>query len=119
MIDKSLIAVALMGAHWVLYLLVGLSIVSVGIMIERTIFYARRRVDSANLGLKLAQLLELGDVAGAEALVAEADAMEARVVHQGLRALGRGLAAHEVMDGELTRQRSRFERRLLFLGTLG
>jgi biopolymer transport protein ExbB len=119
MLDKSLIAFALLGAQWVLYLLIVLSIISVGIMIERAIFFARRRVDSAGLGARLAQMLAAGQVDQARSLVESSDGMEARVAAEGLRVMGSGAKTEDLMSGELTRQRSRFERRLLFLGTLG
>ncbi len=38
---------------------------------------------------------------------------------QGLRGLDYGAAVDELMDGELVRQKARFEERLSFLGTLG
>ena len=44
--------------------------------------------------------------------------METQVLAEGLRGLGQGAEVDAVMAGELTRQRSRFERRLMFLGTL-
>jgi biopolymer transport protein ExbB len=92
MLEKSLLAFALVGAHWVLYLLIALSVVSVGIMIERAIFFARRRADARQLSAELAQLLAAGQVDQARLLVAAQDGMEERALA---------------------------ERRLLFLGTLG
>ena len=92
MLEKSLLAFALVGAHWVLYLLIALSVVSVGIMIERAIFLARRRADARNLSAQLAHLLAAGELDQARALVASQGGTETRV---------------------------RLERRLLFLGTLG
>src|SRR5436305_15084187 len=119
MIDRSLIAFSLMGAHWVLDLLIVLSVVSVAIMVERALFYARSRVDARDLKARLSHLLEDGDVAGARALFDSLDGMEARVLSEGLRGLGHGVAIEELMESELGRQRARFEQRLMFLGTLG
>jgi biopolymer transport protein ExbB len=119
MLDRSLVAMSLMGAHWVLQLLLVLSLISVAIMVERALFYLRHRIDARALAERLEQLLDEGDLAGARALVAPGDAMEARVVCEGLRGLDQGASVQELMDGELTRQRTRFEQRLIFLGTLG
>ncbi len=119
MIDRSLVTMSMMGAHWVLQLLVVLSFVSVAIMVERALFYLRHRIDARALADRLGQLLDAGDVAGARALVQSGDAMEARVLAQGLRGLDYGAAVDELMDGELVRQKARFEERLSFLGTLG
>jgi len=119
MFDKSLVVLSLMGAHWVLQLLLVLSLISVAIMVERALFYFRHRIDARELATRLGQLLDEGDLAGARALVAPGDAMEARVLCEGLRGLDHGASVEQLMDGELVRQKSRFEERLMFLGTLG
>src|SRR5438445_625065 len=49
MLERSMVAFALLGAEWVLYLLAILSVLSVAIMFERGIFYARRRMDVTGL----------------------------------------------------------------------
>jgi biopolymer transport protein ExbB/TolQ len=120
MLERSMVAFALLGAEWVLYLLVALSVASVAIMIERIIFYARRRIDVGELGDRLGALLDRSDLQGAKALLAGSDGMEAHVVARGLASFARGReSVRELMTGELIRQRARFERRLMFLGTLG
>ena len=45
------------GAEWVMWLLVGLSVVSVAIMLERTWFFWSHRDDIASLANELRQLL--------------------------------------------------------------
>ena len=120
MLERSMIAFALLGAEWVLYLLAVLSVLSVAVMIERGIFFAKRHVDIGALSKQLASRLDAGDLEGARGLLAAQDGMEAHVVAEGLHSLGLGKdAVREVMAGELVRQRTRFERRLIFLGTLG
>ena len=42
---QQLVDFALLGAEWVLFLLVGLSVLSVAIMVERGMFFYRRRID--------------------------------------------------------------------------
>ena len=44
MIVQKLLAIVNLGAAWVLWLLIGLSVVSVGIMIERGAFFLGRRL---------------------------------------------------------------------------
>ncbi len=119
MLDRSLVTMSMMGARWVLELLVVLSLISVAIMVERALFYLRHRIDARALAERLGALLDEGDLAGARALVGPGDAMEARVLSEGLRGLDHGASVQELMDGELVRQKSRFEERLTFLGTLG
>ena len=117
--DRTLVAFSMMGAHWVLQLLIALSVVSVAIMIERILFYARHRVDAAEMAARLERLLDDGNVAGAYSLFSTVDAMEARVLAEGLHGLSSGASIDALMDSETTRQRARFEKRLMFLGTLG
>ena len=47
---ERLSRVALLGSAWVLYLLFGLSIFSIGIMIERYIFFTTHQDDNDKLG---------------------------------------------------------------------
>lgn len=120
MLERALVAFSLLGATWVLWLLVGLSVLSVTVMIERAIFYFRRRVDSRALTAELNPFLEKRDFAGARALLERRDSMEAHVLAAGLGTIDRGVrAVSETMDAELARQKSRFESYLIFLGTLG
>lgn len=115
-----MVAFALLGAEWVLYLLVILSVISVAIMIERAVFFAKRRVDVKRLAEELGALLDKTDVDGATRLLDARDGMESHVVATGLRSVRLGGAAvRDLMAGELVRQRTRFEARLIFLGTLG
>jgi biopolymer transport protein ExbB len=89
-------------------------------MIERAIFYLRRRVDSRALSDQLGPLLDRKDFAAARALLEKEDSMEAHVLRAGLGTIDRGArAVSETMDAELIRQKSRFESYLIFLGTLG
>ena len=117
--DRSLIAFSMMGAHWVLELLIALSVLSVAIMIERVVFYFRHRVDAAQMASRLERLLDDGNVEGAYSLFSTVDAMESRVLAEGLHGLYSGASIDALMDSETTRQRARFEKRLMFLGTLG
>lgn len=120
MLERSLVAFSLLGATWVLWLLVILSVLSVAVMIERAIFFLKRRVDARELEGKLASLLDRKDYAAARALLAGADSMEAHVLSAGLGTIERGpRVVSETMEAELLRQRTRFEAYLIFLGTLG
>lgn len=120
MLERSMTTFALLGAEWVLWLLVVLSVLSIAVMIERGVFYARRRIDIKAMANQLDGLLQKNDVSAAKALLAGRDAMPTQVVGEGLNHLARGsVVVSEMMAGELVRQRGRFERRLIFLGTLG
>lgn len=120
MLERSIVAFAQLGAEWVLWLLVVLSVLSITVMIERAIFYARRRIDVRRLTEDLGRKLDDSDVKGALDLLRRFDGMEAAVLTAGLGILERGRrAVSETMDAELVRQKARFDANLIFLGTLG
>ena len=117
MLTRTLLAFTTLGAEWVLWLLVLLSVASVGIMIERALFFARRRLPDPD---GLSRLLLEGDLAGARAEVQGLEGMEAEVVRAALdNAAGGPAAVSEVVNARLERARLEYERRLAFLGTLG
>src|SRR6266516_2999780 len=91
MLERSLVAFSLLGATWVLWLLVSLSVLSVAVMIERGIFYLRRRVDTRAFQDRLASFLEKKDFVGARAMLSGEDTMEAHVLGAGLGSIDRGL----------------------------
>ena len=111
---------ALLGAEWVMYLLVGLSVLSVAIMVERVIYYASRKADADALIAKIKRALGGGD---REAIMKDLMAdpsMEAAVAREGLREAERGAgAAGEAMQGARGRERQGQEKNLVILGTIG
>ncbi len=108
------------GAGWVMWLMIGLSIVSVAIMLERTWFYFSLRDDIAQLADKLRKSLRASDLDEARKLIDGSPSAEAAVVSAGLAEADRGArAADEAMKGAAALQRLRLERRLAFLGTVG
>ena len=110
----------LLGAEWVLWLLVGLSILSVGIMIERVLFLGARRVQAESLAREVRKALEEDDLGALEKRYSASQAMAARVALRGLAERNRGTdAASEAMNSEKTRAKKDYERYLIVLGTLG
>ncbi|HEX7670942.1 MAG TPA: MotA/TolQ/ExbB proton channel family protein [Polyangiaceae bacterium] len=108
------------GAQWVMWVLIGLSVVSVAIMLERAWFYWSLRDDLVRLASDLRDLLRNGDIEGARKKMEASPSAEAAVVVAGLMEVDRGgRAAEEAMHGALALQRMRLERRLAYLGTLG
>ncbi len=57
MLTQLFLKLTLVGAEWVLWLLVLLSFVSVGIIVDRIWYFAEHRVDVADLAAKLEQFL--------------------------------------------------------------
>jgi biopolymer transport protein ExbB/TolQ len=116
---KTVLGLPIFRSEWVLYLLIGLSVISVGVMLERWIFYLRRGVNVDALRDALAKLLGQGDYAGAAALLARHDSLETNAVLAGLKAYDKGPeSVEDLIAGALGRERARYERRLNFLGTM-
>jgi len=108
------------GAEWVMYLLIGLSILSVGVMLERWLFYSRRAIDVDEVRARLQRRLDADELQEALDWLAKSESMEGRVAATGLRCFARGPAAmEEQMLAILAQERLRYEARLPILGTLG
>ncbi|HKQ68745.1 MAG TPA: MotA/TolQ/ExbB proton channel family protein [Polyangiaceae bacterium] len=108
------------GASWVMWLLLGLSVVSVAIMLERGWFYYSLRDDLGALARSFGDYLRRGEVKEAQRLLENSPSAEAAVVVAGLVEAPRGAeAAEEAMAGAAALQRMKLEKRLVFLGTLG
>jgi biopolymer transport protein ExbB len=116
-IAERLLAFTLLGAGWVLWLLLALSVVSVAVMVERAIYFGSRRMSAS-----FPRLLDLclkGDLKAAAA-IATSDAMEAEVVRAAASVSEGGNAAVEkAVQSTIDRRRLEYERWLFILGTLG
>jgi len=119
-IQQRMTAFALLGATWVMWLLIGLSVVSVAIMLERAYFFAVTRDDIDALRKDLLDALRRGDLAAARKRMQGSRSFEASVAMAGLDSAGDGAAAAtERIAGEEKIARLRMERNLAFLGTVG
>ncbi len=117
MLTQKLLAITHLGADWVLWVLVALSVMSVGIMIERAIFFLARRLPDPD---GISRRLLAGDLAGAGKAVEGVMGMEADVVRAAVEHAGKGPdAVVEVVNARMERSRLDYEQRLAFLGTLG
>lgn len=117
MLSRQLLALTNLGAEWVLWILVALSILSVGVMIERAAFFLSRRASDPDA---LLRRLLAGDLAGAAGAVEGRSGMEAEVVRAAVAHAPKGPdAVREVVSATIERARLQYEERLAFLGTLG
>ncbi len=120
MLVESLLEVMLTGSEWVLWLLLLLSLWSIGIMIERALFFRRRNVNQERISDQLQPLLRAGDLPGVARLIESWPGGEATVLRAGLEAAPHGRAAVEkTVHAALVCEQQRLERRLSILGTLG
>ncbi|HMA97470.1 MAG TPA: MotA/TolQ/ExbB proton channel family protein [Polyangiaceae bacterium] len=108
------------GAAWVMWIMIGLSVISVAIMLERAWFFHSLRDDIGQLASKLRAALRDDDLEQAKKLLEASPSAEAAVVVAGILEADRGAqAADQAMMGAVALQRLRLERRLVFLGTVG
>jgi biopolymer transport protein ExbB/biopolymer transport protein TolQ len=120
MLIQRLMKVAMLGSEWVLYVLLGLSVLSITAMLERWLFFRKRTVDLDVLRKDLVARLNADDITGAEKLLDKSPAIEARVVREALRWLPGGAEAMaDAVDSELARIKRELERGTNLLGTLG
>lgn len=120
MLTELFLKFALVGAEWVMWLLVAMSLLSGLIMVERGVFYGKRATDIDDLRLRLGEALEAKDFKKAGELLKGNDSMEARVVLFGLRQHERGPeAVEDLLSGALATEKNRYERGLAVLGTIG
>ena len=120
MIVDYLLRVARIGSEWVLYLLIALSVISIGVMVDRWLYFRRLRDPSRGLRERIASALRKGDLAEAERLLGKSSTVEARVVTQALAwRHGGPRAVADALDSELGNARAELERGLNFLGTIG
>jgi biopolymer transport protein ExbB len=95
-------------------------VISIGLMVERALFFRRIRDDVPGLARELESLLRAGRYRDAIERMSRSPSAEAAATLAGLRAADLGpVSAEKAIDGALALERSRMERGLAFLGTLG
>ncbi len=118
-IQERLTAFAMLGAEWVMWLLVLLSIVVLAIVLERAYYLLTTRDDLASLKASLLKLLRADDIEGAKKRLKASKSFEARIALAGLDAAEEGSAsAEERMQGESALAKLAMERNLAFVGTV-
>jgi len=120
MLVERLLHLAMLGSTWVMYLLLVLSVASLGIIVERWWFFRRRAAGIDALRDDVAARIATDEVDAAEHLLAESRSFEAGVVRPALPYLAGGPAAlADAIESELGRQRGALDRGMNFLGTVG
>lgn len=116
-LTRKLLATFTSDAEWVLWLLAVLSVLSIAVMLERTIYFNTHKLaNSDEVLIKLAK----GELDAVKSAVGSQKGMEASVLREGLEWQGKGAdSVQEVINAAMARERPRYERFLSFLGTLG
>jgi biopolymer transport protein ExbB len=117
LIDRFANAFETLGAAWVLWLLVALSVISIAIMLERLLYFATHSFGDVR---DIARQLERGDLEGAVKAVGTKRGLEAEVVREGVLNAPQGAdAVEEVVQRVVQAERISYERFLSYLSTLG
>ena len=116
-LTSRILGVTLSSAEWVLWLLVGLSVVSIALMLERLVYFSTHRLPHAEA---LVVKLSRGELEAVNAAAKGWRGLEAAVIAEGLASVGSGAdTVEQVIAATVARERPRYERYLSFLGTLG
>jgi biopolymer transport protein ExbB len=119
-IQERLTAFAMLGATWVMWLLVGLSVVCLAIILDRAYYLLSTRDDLPSLREALRKLYRDGDVESAKKRAAESRSAEAGIIAAVIEDADRGPdVLGERLEGESAIVKTRMERNLAFLGTVG
>jgi biopolymer transport protein ExbB len=119
-IQQKLTGFAMMGATWIMWVLIGLSIGGIAVALERAIYLLRTSENVRKLKAHILGRLRVGDLEGARARLQQSPSHVAGIIAAGLADPDDGTAsAEERMSGAMQLAKLRMERRLAFLGTLG
>ena len=122
MLSERLLEFALVGAEWVLWLLIGLSVFSIWAVLDRIILFTRTRENILTLEPALTKALGDCDLEQASREV-QRDSLVRNVLRAGLNRIREGnrdvASVEQAMLGAVARERARYEARLTPLGTIG
>jgi biopolymer transport protein ExbB len=120
MLEESLLAFALGGAEWVLWLLVALSVACLAVSIERLVGIAINHTPPGPLHEALRAFGKSSDVSALTRALEGMRGGEARVLLAGSRRAEQGIGSvEEGLLAATTRERMRMDRFLAILGTTG
>jgi len=119
-LQEAFLQLALLGANWVLWILVALSIASVAVVIERLLFFRTVTGRDTALLKPIADRLSDGDVEGASDRAKKEPSPGARMLVAMLEVSERGVGSVKaVAEGNRAAEKLRLERNIGFLGTVG
>lgn len=119
-LSSAFVDFAQLGADWVLWVLIALSVVSIGVMIDRFLWFQKRGTDTERFLRELKGAFERKEL---DRLEQKYKADPAIAVQVGLRGLAERAsgpeAVAEAMHAERAKYRRGADRNLMLLGTLG
>ena len=120
MLQDGMMSFALLGAEWVMWLLVLLSLLCVGVTIERVVVFLTTSTRRADLASAINPFLSGGTLTAFSSALKNITGTEASVLKSGLEVASNGpQAAEKAMIGAATAERMKMERGLSILATVG
>lgn len=121
MLQDQMMKFALLGAEWVMWLLVLLSFACIAVAVERIIYASSNRTSRSGLEGALAAFLKGGSVPELRSSLDKLEGLEARIISAGVDAASEGGtdAGEEAIVGAMTFEKLKLERYLIVLGTTG
>ncbi len=119
-LSKAFVDFAQLGAEWVLWLMIALSVVSIGVMIDRFLWFRAREADTDSFNRELRGAFTRNEIDRVVDKYRSSTAIPIQVALRGLDERKHGAeAAAEAMQGERSRWRRNADKNLIVLGTLG
>lgn len=120
MLTEKLLEVTLVGSEWILYILLGLSVLSVAIIVERALFYLANRKAWARLGKRIEPMILGRRWDEVRQVIDSWPGSEVEVLRAAMDGSDIGPeAADKLVESAMIQEQQRLDRRLAFLGTLG
>ncbi len=121
MLEQQMTAFALLGAEWVLWVLVALSVLCIAVAIERVIYNSMNTTPAASFRGALQKYVDGGSAQELDESLKDMNGVEARIIHAGIEAGRRGgsESAEEAISGAMVIEKVKLDRRLIVLGTVG
>jgi len=119
-LSEKFLSLALLGAEWVLWILIFLSVAAVAVVFERALFYRSVTGMDSSLIKPVNIALAKHDFDEIHALTKDKASPGARILQRMLEAAGAGTTSiSAMMTGSRTAEKMRMDRFLSFLGTIG
>lgn len=119
-LSRAFVEFAQLGANWVLWLLIVLSVISIGVMIDRALWLRNRDTNTERFTRELRGAFERGEIDRLQTKYMDDPAVPVQVGLRGLAVRAQGAdATAEAMHSERARWRRAADRNLIVLGTLG
>ena len=120
MLQEEILSFALLGAEWILWVLIIISVAVAAVAIERAYFLRADSTPSDKLAAAVNPFLENGDLAQLNSSLTDLEGFEARQLRAGVEMAAQGtLAMERAFSGNVIAEKLKMDRGLALLATVG